>query len=104
MFEQNDDRAARVAAEADQLVAEIRSQLDASADFYRQQGLDRQNPLGPMRPELQQEADRILAADLAADLAEVEREVAEGKPLPTTRPPFYAPPPSSRPAKRRMMI
>jgi len=40
MSEQNDERVARVIAEAKQLVGEIQSKFDAEDDFYRQQGLD----------------------------------------------------------------
>jgi hypothetical protein len=100
MSEQTDDRAAQVMAEAENLIKEIQGQLDASDEFYRQRGLSREHLRGSLNPEQREESERLLAADMAA----VEREMAESKPLPTTRPSFYTPSSAARPAKRRMMI
>ena len=100
MSDQNDERAAQVMAEAENLIKEIQGQLDASDEFYRQRGLSSAHLRGSLSPEQREVAEREIAADMAA----VEDEVAEGKPLPTTRPSFYTPPNASRPAKRRIMI
>lgn len=100
MSDQTEDHAVQIMTEAQNLIKEIQGQLDASDEFYRQRGLSSAHLRGSLSPEQHKEAERLLAADLA----EVEREVAEGKPLPTTRPSFYTPPSAARPTKRRMMI
>jgi len=72
---QDDDRAARIVAEAEQLVNEIQRQLDAGEDFYREHGIDPAKIRDYMSQKDKEEAQRLLAEDMAA----VEREVDEAK-------------------------
>ena len=72
---QEDDRAARIVAEAEQLVAEVQRQLDAGEDFCRENGIDRARMHASMTPRDREESQRLLAEDMAA----VEREVDEAR-------------------------
>ena len=72
---QDDDRATRIMAEAEQLVSDIQRQLDAGEDFYREHGLDRNKMRETLSPKDKEESQRLLAEDMAA----VEREVDEAK-------------------------
>ena len=100
MPEQNDDRAARIFAEAEQLIKEVQGQLEASEKFCRQVGLTPSDLEGAMSAEMKSVAEQLVAADLAA----VERDVTEGKTLALTRPRFYKPETSHRVAKNRRMV
>lgn len=92
----DDDRVARIVAEAEQMINEIQRQIDAGEDFFREQGIDRQKMRDAVSPKEKEEAGRLLADDLAA----VEREVAEGK----ARLAFSTPQATKSPARHRTMI
>ena len=68
---QEEERSMRAVAEVDHLIDEIQRQLDASDDFYRNAGIDRQKLTAAMTTHDKEVADRLLAEDLA----DVEREV-----------------------------
>ena len=92
----DEDRVARIVAEADQMINEIQRQLDDGEEFYRQQGIDREKMQGALSPRDKEEAARLLAEDMAA----VEREVEEAK----ARLSFSTPAKAPRSGMRRNMI
>lgn len=73
---QEEERSMHTVADVDQLIDEIQRQLDASDDFYRNAGIDRQKLIAAMTEHDKEVAARLLAEDLA----DVEREVQASAP------------------------
>lgn len=92
----DEERVARILADADKMVGEIQGQLEAGEAVFRQYGVDRNALLGSVKSEHKEEAARLLAEDKAA----IDREVDEEK----ARLAFSAPSSGARPAKHRAMI
>ncbi|MBS1196634.1 MAG: hypothetical protein H6R18_419 [Proteobacteria bacterium] len=92
----DEERVARIVADADKMVGEIQGKLDAGEATFRQFGVDRGAFSASIKPEHKEEAARLLAEDQAA----IDREVDEEK----ARLSFSTPVSGTRPAKKRMMI
>ncbi|MEC4720737.1 hypothetical protein RY831_16355 [Noviherbaspirillum sp. CPCC 100848] len=62
---------------ADELVRNVRSQLESGEEFFRQQGLDPQKVRSVLESQMTSKDKEEAAALARADMAAVEQEVAE---------------------------
>ena len=67
-----------VVAEAEALIRKIRQDFDASAEFYRGNGIDPAKVLDACEPFMGERERQALQEAVARDQAEVQREVDEG--------------------------
>ncbi len=93
---QENERAERIMAESEALIAKVQRELDEAEAFYREQGIDLEALERSLGPKEKEEVARLLAEDKAA----IERAVDEEK----ARLSFNSPSQASRPGKFRSMI
>lgn len=95
-----DTNAANIVAQAEQLVVEIQGQLDAAADFYREQGLNPDKVLSTLEAQLTAKDKEDLDRIIRQDMAEIESAVDDAK----ARASFAAAPASGGVKKPRAMV
>lgn len=93
---QENERAKRIVAEAEALIAKVQREQDEREAFYREHGIDRDALISAMSPEQKAEAARLVAEDMA----DIERAVEEEK----SRLAFSNSSPAKRPGTPRSMV
>lgn len=95
-----DANAANIVAQAEQLVAEVQGQLDAAADFYRDQGLNPDKVRSTLEAQMTAKDKEDLDRIMRQDMAEIDAAVDDAK----ARASFAAAPNSGGVKKPRAMV
>lgn len=90
-----------IMAQAQALIDKVQSDLEAGADFYRNQGLNPEKVHAVLQQELTPQGEQEVRQAFASDMEEIEQEVREE----LARSAFAAPPPSTKASRpRRSMV